>query len=189
MPREVLVLIIMIPFYGLAIFMIVRTFVVAFSFRDPVPFVPVESKLLKKAIQLLEIKPGDKVVDIGSGSGKFVFVAAKSAPDASFTGIDINWILINTSTLLAFFKRSKNVRYLKSDVREMDYSGYNKVYMYMTSGFVGEMMGKLTKELPVGAVVVSIAFGFGKKFESENSVEVYEVGKGKHDKVSVWRKR
>lgn len=189
MPKELLILLVMIPFYGLAIFMIIRTLIVAFSFRDPVPFVPVESKLLKKAIQLLEIKPGDKVVDIGSGSGKFVFAAAKSAPDASFTGIDINWILVSTCKLRAKLKRTKNVQYMKSDVRVMDFSGYNKVYMYMTSGFVGEMMGKLTKELPVGAVVVSIAFGFGKKFESENSVEVYEVGKGKHDKVSIWRKR
>ncbi|WKZ31482.1 MAG: methyltransferase domain-containing protein [Candidatus Dojkabacteria bacterium] len=189
MSKELIALLIMIPFYGLALFMIGRTLIVAFSFRDPVPFVPVEKKLLKKAVQLLEIKPGDRVIDIGSGSGRFLITAAKQFPEAQFTGMDINRALIFWSNCSSKINRLRNIKFMKKDVREADFSQYNKVYLYMTTGFVADMMERLVNELPSGAIVVSVAFGFGKKFEAENSVEVYEVGTKRNDKVSVWRKK
>lgn len=188
MSKELIVLLVMIPFYGLAIFMIVRTMIVALSFRDPVPFVPVEGKLLKKAVHLLSIQPGDRVIDIGSGSGKMVVSAARQYPAANFTGIDVNRSLLFWSRFMAWLYRCKNCTFIKADAREIDYSPYNKVFMYMTGGFVAQLIDKLAEELPPGAIVVSVAFGFGRKFEEENSVEVYELGKKSSDKVSVWRK-
>lgn len=190
MSKELISLLVMLPFYGVAFFMIARTLVVAFSFRDPVPFVPIGGKLLDRSIELLNLNPGDRVVDLGSGSGKMLFKAAKKYPEVDFVGVDINRVLIAWSKLKARLLGVQNISFIHSDVYEFDVSDFNRVYMYMTSTFASEIIEKkLKEELPKGSIVLSVAFGFSQEFKENNSVETYEVDiSNKYNMIDIWRK-
>ena len=54
-----------------------------------------------------------------------------------------------------------------------DYSGYNKVFMFLTTELVNRMARKLDNELPKGSKIVSVLFKFDDEFVSnKRSVEL-----------------
>lgn len=70
-------------------FFLLISFVAFFwSATSGAPFVPTGWKIARKMVEMAEIKPGEKVYDLGSGDGRLVFLAAKNGADA--TGIEIS---------------------------------------------------------------------------------------------------
>jgi ubiquinone/menaquinone biosynthesis C-methylase UbiE len=68
------------------------------SFKNPVPYVPTDRKTIKKMIEAVNIKKGDRIIDIGSGTGRIVFAVAKHY-DGEVIGIEKTPILYSISRL------------------------------------------------------------------------------------------
>lgn len=71
-----------------------------------------------------------KVLDIGSGVGKFCFVGAALHPDSEFHGIDIRENFINLSDQLKEQHQLTNASFFLQDVMEMNLTGYHGIYFF-----------------------------------------------------------
>ncbi len=82
-----------------------------------------------KASELLTSKPGRKILDIGSGVGKFCFVAGAYA-EASFTGVDYRKQYIELCDELTIKHNFKNVNFIHSDIVDIDFKEYDHFYFF-----------------------------------------------------------
>lgn len=88
---------------------------------------PIE--IAKKAADFLVPFPGAKVLDIGSGAGKFCLVGATSTR-GHFTGVEQRENLVGLSTELARANEIHNVRFLHANITEVDFSAFHSFYFY-----------------------------------------------------------
>lgn len=82
-----------------------------------------------KAARFLVTKPKQRVLDIGSGVGKFCFVAA-SYSDALYTGVDYRKHFVDLSKELADKYRFRNVNFIYDDITHLDFSKYDCFYFF-----------------------------------------------------------
>lgn len=71
-----------------------------------------------------------KILDIGSGVGKFCFVAASLHPRCDFYGVEFRENFIRLSNNIKNTYRIKNVHFFNKDILEMDFTRYNGIYFF-----------------------------------------------------------
>lgn len=86
-------------------------------------------EIAKKASELLVTKPKQKILDIGSGVGKFCFIAS-SYTDAIYTGVDYRKHFIELSNKLVQKHRFKNVHFVHSNILTVDFSKFDGFYFF-----------------------------------------------------------
>lgn len=88
---------------------------------------PVE--VAKRAADYLVPFPGARVLDIGSGAGKFCLVGAAST-QGNFTGVEQRENLVQLSTAIATSCKVKNTRFLRANITEIPFSEYDTFYFF-----------------------------------------------------------
>ncbi|MDW5290207.1 methyltransferase domain-containing protein [Formosa sp. PL04] len=88
---------------------------------------PVE--IAKLAADYLVDKPNCKVLDIGSGVGKFCLIGAASTK-GHFYGVEQREGLVKISQKIAKKHKIKNVEFIHSNITEISFSNYNAFYFY-----------------------------------------------------------
>jgi len=83
----------------------------------------------KKASAFLAEK-GAKVLDVGSGAGKFCLAAAYYHPEVKFTGIEQRAHLVKLSQDTAAKLNLNNVEFLHGNFTDLDFSRFNHFYFY-----------------------------------------------------------
>ncbi len=94
---------------------------------SPRHFTPVHIAI--KAANLLVNKPSMNILDIGSGVGKFCFVASEHS-DANYTGIEQRKKFYDLATSLAIEKKSPSVKFIQGDFVDLDFKNYDGFYFY-----------------------------------------------------------
>jgi SAM-dependent methyltransferase len=84
----------------------------------------------EKAAAFLAASPDAKVLDIGSGSGKFCLTAAHNHPLSLFYGIEQRHNLVALSTDLAEKLKLENVFFICDNITNIDFSAYDSFYFY-----------------------------------------------------------
>jgi hypothetical protein len=59
-------------------------------------------------------------------------------------------------------------------VKDWDFHNYDKVYLYLTDDLIEKIIMRISEDLAVGAVVVSVDFGFGGYFSSLHNVKIHK---------------
>lgn len=90
-------------------------------------FTPVA--VARKAASFLVSRPGARVLDIGSGAGKFCMVGA-ACTEGFFTGVEQRHYLVLFSSLLAKWHRLNNLRYIHSNITEVKFQDFDAIYFY-----------------------------------------------------------
>lgn len=90
-------------------------------------FTPVDVAI--KACQLLVTKPKQKILDIGSGVGKFCFVAS-AYTEAHYTGIDYRKNLIELCKKITETYRFNNVSFIHKNILKVDFTKYDAFYFF-----------------------------------------------------------
>ena len=96
---------------------------------SPIHWSPLE--VIQAAAAFLSDKPGSKIIDIGSGIGKFCIVAAQRYPDCDFYGIEQRADLHEIALLSR--KNSPlelNIHFMHGNFTELDFSGYDGLYFF-----------------------------------------------------------
>lgn len=88
-----------------------------------------EVEVAIKAAQFLATKPNQKILDIGSGIGKFCFVAS-SHTEVSCTGVDYRKHFIELCEKLTIKHRFKNVNFIHADFKEINLKDYDSFYFF-----------------------------------------------------------
>lgn len=178
---NIILWLIVVAGYTLAIYEIVKVLVFSYSLFSDVPYVPSSYKIAKEAIELLNLKKGDRFIDIGSGDGKAVFIAYsmyKDVPDTTFSGLEIRKFLTIISNIKKLFVNKNRIKFINSSAFDYNFSSFNKVFLYMTTDITEKLLYKLKNELPKGAQVVSCVFS-PRDFLKDNEVTKKEVKRGK----------
>lgn len=82
-----------------------------------------------QAAQLLVTKPKQKILDIGSGVGKFCFVAG-SYTEADYTGVDYRKHFVELCTNIKIKHRFKNVNFIHNDIMNIDFTKFDSFYFF-----------------------------------------------------------
>jgi SAM-dependent methyltransferase len=84
----------------------------------------------EKAAAFLAASPDAKVLDIGSGSGKFCLTAAYRHPLSLVYGIEQRANLVVLSTELAEKLKLQNVFFISDNITNIDFCNYDNFYFY-----------------------------------------------------------
>lgn len=105
-------------------------------------------------VDLAEVRPGEKAVDLGSGDGRVVIELARRGAEAH--GFEVNPVLVAISrrNIARAGLQGKAFIHLGSFWRT-DLAGFSIVTTFQVDFVMARLESKLTRELPGGARVVS----------------------------------
>jgi cyclopropane fatty-acyl-phospholipid synthase-like methyltransferase len=151
-------------------------FVFLVSIFIGVPCLPTHPAQARKMMELAKLKPGMKAVDLGSGHGRLVFLAAQSG--ATVTGYELNPFLVWWSRMVAKVRGLKNVDIKLKSIYEADLRDVDVVFAFLMDGPMKKLSPKLFSELKPGATIVSYTFSAPghEPILREQGIWVYKVG-------------
>lgn len=121
------------------------------------PFVPVHSQRLKKAFDVLNLKPGQKIADLGSGDGKILIEAAKRGIKS--VGFEINPILVFLTKRKIKKQKLQNLAFCKwQSFWKSNLFDFDVVFVFGISHIMKSLEKKFEKELKTGAKAVCFVF-------------------------------
>jgi len=89
---------------------------------------PIE--IAKKAAFHLCGGPGNNILDIGSGTGKFCLVAGYYFPDFHFTGVEQRKLLVDEAIITQNATEVLNVNFIHGNFTELNMDQYDHFYLY-----------------------------------------------------------
>jgi protein-L-isoaspartate O-methyltransferase len=119
------------------------------------PYVPTPTVIVNELLRLAEPKPGEVLVDLGSGDGRLVTTAAKQFGTRGF-GVEIQAELVELATQNA--KREgvgDRVRFIRQDLFTTDVSEANIITLYLLPSTVVKLVPKFLAELKPGTRIIS----------------------------------
>lgn len=119
------------------------------------PYVPTPLPVVRKMLELANIKKGDKVYDIGCGDGRLVHLASKNH-GANSVGFELSPLVYAWAKICQPFWRSKG-KILYKNFYKQDISDANVVVCYLMPGTLKRFQEKF-KKLKKGTRIVSYAF-------------------------------
>jgi len=173
---------------NLLFFLIVLTLVcyliyVFRSFRQIVPYVPTPYSIIKRMINLADLQPNDKVVDLGSGSGRLVYRIAKRH-QGEVWGIEKSRLLLLVARLRQPFNRKKGqIFWQQADIFTYDLSHFDKVFCFLTSRGMKNLEENFQK-MKIGSKIISYTFPLISKENFSQERRQF----GQKDKIFVYTK-
>lgn len=149
--------------------------IAAYSLIRGAPYAALGSERLKTVIELLDIKKGERIADLGSGDGRIVIAAAKKG--ATAVGYEINYLLVLLSRKNIKKSGLKNASIRQKDFWSENYSSYDSITIYTLPHILPALGRKLKKELKPGSKVVSNYYKFPnwKIHKSKADVHLYII--------------
>jgi cyclopropane fatty-acyl-phospholipid synthase-like methyltransferase len=86
--------------------------------------------IAKKAASFLASVPGSRILDIGSGIGKFCIAAAHFFPDSEFHGVEQRKNLFDLAVEAQQRSEVNNVQFLHGNFTELNLEYYDSIYFY-----------------------------------------------------------
>lgn len=119
------------------------------------PYVPTPTAIVAELLKLADVRPGELLVDLGSGDGRIVITAAAQY-GASGLGIDIQPSLVDMAVENARKAGvADRVKFIAGDLFLSDLSKADVVTVYLLPSAVPNLVPKLQKDLRPGTRVVS----------------------------------
>jgi len=124
------------------------------------PFVITPSNVVDAMLDLAELAPGDRLIDLGSGDGRIVLAAAQRG--ATAVGIEIDANLVERSRESARrLNLADRATFVTQDLFETDFRGYDVVTLYLLPDVNRRLAPKFLATLAPGTRIVSHDYGLG----------------------------
>ena len=124
-----------------------------------VVWVPTPQALVDKMLEMAQAKPGDYVIDLGSGDGRTVITAAKRGMKAH--GIEYNPEMVELAKRNAAKEGlGDKATFVKADIFESDFSQATVLTLFLLTDLNIKLRPTILKMKP-GTRVVSNSFGMG----------------------------
>jgi SAM-dependent methyltransferase len=86
-------------------------------------------RVARRAAELLVTKPGARVLDVGSGVGKFCVIGALTTA-GRFTGVEQRARLVEVARALVRAGRIPRCAFKHGNATDLDWNGYDGIYLY-----------------------------------------------------------
>jgi len=164
---EVLLFFILIVMAGATLFF-AWTLVVLFFTR--VPLISTPFPVIRKMIELADLKPGQKVYDLGCGRGNILFVAEKKGVHC--TGYDLLRPALWIAKLKKKWKKS-SVEFHCADFFKADLRDGDVIFCYLWPSIMERFQREKWGELKRGTRVISHGF----EMKTLRPVQVEKIGR------------
>ena len=84
----------------------------------------------KRAAELFTTHAARRVLDVGSGAGKFVLVASRAARAIEFVGVEQRGHLVEIARRAQRALRAKNARFVEGDATESSWAAFDGFYFF-----------------------------------------------------------
>jgi 16S rRNA A1518/A1519 N6-dimethyltransferase RsmA/KsgA/DIM1 with predicted DNA glycosylase/AP lyase activity len=119
------------------------------------PYLPVLKAEHDNLLDMCELQPGDTLLDLGSGDGRFLRAAAKRGYNA--IGYEINPLLYLVSLLITWRHR-KQVTIILGDYWHRQLPEAQAIYVFLIDRYMDRLDKKLTNEIHSPTNVISFVF-------------------------------
>ena len=153
-----------------------------------VPYVTTPQNVVDAMLELAEVGPNDRLLDLGSGDGRIVITAARRFGTVGL-GIEIDPTLVELSRRNASRQGvAQQARFIVADLLTADLSRFNVITMYLLPD-VNLLLRSKLRSLPAGTRIVSHDWDMGN-WLPERTVEVVapdkRVGLHKVSRLMRW---
>jgi len=154
-----------------------------------VPFITTPGEVVERMLELAGTGSGDLVVDLGSGDGRIVIIAAQKY-GARGLGIELDQRLVEKSRANALAANvADRVRFVQGDVLAAEISQATVVTVYLLPSLMGQLQPRFIGELKPGTRIVSHAFSMaGWKPDLTQTVRLTQPhpGQGDESTLHLW---
>jgi protein-L-isoaspartate O-methyltransferase len=153
------------------------------------PFITTPPEVVERMLEMAGTRPGDLVIDLGSGDGRIVIAAAQKF-GARGLGIELDAALVKKSRESATVASvSEKVTFVQGDVLAADISGATVVTAYLLPALMVKLQPRFIDELVPGTRIVSHAFTMaGWAPDRTEIVKLRErhPGQGEESRLHLW---
>lgn len=139
------------------------------------PYVPILKKSSDDLFDMIDLKTGATIIDLGSGDGAFALEAAKRGHKV--IGYEINPILVIIARVRTLKYRKQVTIYLR-DFWRTELPDADAIYVFLIDRYMQKLGDKLKSELMKPTLVVSHVFKIPnlKPIKENQNTSVYKVG-------------
>ncbi|TSC59785.1 MAG: SAM-dependent methyltransferase [Candidatus Peregrinibacteria bacterium Greene0416_62] len=150
----------------------------------PVVYVPTPHAVVKEMVELADLKPGDRVYDLGAGDARLLIAAKRKEPGITAIGCEL------IPTVWAFgqfciWKSGQKVTLRFQNILRCDLRDADCVFLYLIPSLMEKLKEKFDQELRPGTRVVAYVFKIPGK-EPEKEVKVPWMGGERAVRVYRW---
>jgi SAM-dependent methyltransferase len=128
--------------------------------RGGAPYVPTSADNVRRMIAFAELRPTDRIVDLGSGDGQIVF-AAVQAGAAHGTGYELDPGLLRSSVHKAErLGLADRMTFERRDFWTVDLSAFDVIFLFQIPYAMPRLESKIRRECKPGTRIVSNGFKF-----------------------------
>lgn len=148
------------------------------------PYVPILRRDAKKLLELAKLKPGQTLIDLGSGDGRLLRAAAKQG--VTGIGYEINPYLVIISRLVCWRYR-RQVTIHTADIWRTKLPRADIIYVFLLDRHMEHLHQKLLADISAPTIVVTYIFQIPgqQPIRQTHNTFVYQYG----DKPSATTKR
>ena len=121
------------------------------------PFVPTRQRDVERMLFLAEVQPGQTVVDLGAGDGRFLLTAARRFK-AKVIGYEISLLPYLIGLCRLALARDVQAKWKFQDFFRVNLQSADVVVCFLTPGAMAKLAVKFQRELRPGTKIVSYAF-------------------------------
>ncbi len=151
------------------------------------PYYETPEIVVDRMLQLGNLRPGEKMFDLGSGDGRIVIMSAQKY-SADATGIELDTALVKQSTKrIKKLGLSAHARIVQGDLLKQDYSSADLITVYLLPFGNEKLTPILEKQLKPGCRVVS----HNAAFTSWTPVKVVDIksdGEGHSHRLYLYQR-
>jgi len=125
------------------------------------PYYPTPETIVQRMLELVQLKAGEKMFDLGSGDGRIVIMAAQRF-HADATGVELdNDLFIQSENKIRQMGLQKTARILHADILKENYSSADVITVYLLPESNLKLRPILDAQLKKGTRVVAHDFEIG----------------------------
>src|SRR6202046_401234 len=151
------------------------------------PYYPTPEIIVEKMLRFGEVKPGEKVYDLGSGDGRIVIMAAKKFK-ANAVGVEFDDSLWKQSSdRIAKLGLTAMARIIHGDLMLQDYSDADLLTVYLLPVSNDKVTPMLEKQLKKGTRIVAHDFEFSA-WKPDKIQDIDDDGEGRSHRLYLYRR-
>lgn len=155
-----------------ALLFIAFTFVVAFG----APYLPTLRIRVPEALDLANLKPGQTLIELGSGDGRVLEAAAKRGIKS--IGYELNPLLVVYSKL-RLLKYRKTTKVIWGNYWQKKWPKADAIFVFLLQPYMEKLNTKIEQNYPDGIKLVSFAFTIPNKKpqKEQNGLYLYRYNR------------